>query len=340
MAALSVTRCLVRSYFCVKSAHKNVQTCLQTTTRVFSVSASRSSSESVLKAQFTDKEVQDILTKITGLNLDKVFRPLIQQLTPPKYKLLTDTELEEAVHKAEEQAKHLLEMPPILPERKPIDDVLAEDQMLEGMDTAKYVFTDINFNIPHRERFIVVREPSGTLRKASWNERDRIIQIYFPKEGRKVTAPPVFKEENLRVVFEQERHEDVLNHCVVQFEPDSAEFNKVFILTYEDIEKHGKYDLLRSTRFFGGLAWHMVNERRIDGLLVDMLQRDLMQDAVKLVRLFNLVHPQSESAQHAQGQQAADLDLLKIYAQYESSRAGFIELAVQTYEQTKALGSI
>lgn len=47
------------------------------------------------------------------------------------------------------------------------------------------------------------------------------------------------------------------------------------MLTYEDIEKHGKYDLLRSTRFFGGLAWHLANGRRIDGLLVNMLQRDL-----------------------------------------------------------------
>lgn len=59
---------------------------------------------------------------------------------------------EQAVHTAEEQAKHLLKMPPVLPERKPINDVLSEDQMLEGMDTAKYVFTDINFNVPHRVR--------------------------------------------------------------------------------------------------------------------------------------------------------------------------------------------
>lgn len=58
----------------------------------------------------------------------------------------------QAVRKAEEQAKHLLKMPPVLPERKPINDVLSEDQMLEGMDTAKYVFTDINFNVPHRVR--------------------------------------------------------------------------------------------------------------------------------------------------------------------------------------------
>ncbi|XP_051534513.1 28S ribosomal protein S22, mitochondrial [Myxocyprinus asiaticus] len=339
MAALGVTRCLVRSCFRVRNVHQNAQTLLRTSRRLLCVSAPGSSSVNVPKAQFTDKEVQDILTKITGLDLQKVFRPLKEQLTPPKYKLMTDAELEEAVRKAEEQAEQLLKMPPVLPERKPIHDVLSEDQILEGMDTAKHVFTDINFNIPHRERFIVVREPSGTLRKASWEERDRIMQVYFPKEGRKLAAPPIFKEENLLVVFEKDRHEDVLNYCVVQFEPDSAEFKRVHKLTYEDIEKHGKYDLLRSTRFFGGLVWHLVTGRRIDGLLIDILERDLMQDAVRLVRLFNLVHPQSESAQHAHTQHATDLDLLKIYAQYESNRAGFIELAVQTFEQTKALSS-
>lgn len=50
-----------------------------------------------------------------------------------------------------------------------------------------------------QERFIVVREPSGTLRKATWEERDRLIQVYFPKDGRKLTAPLIFKEENLKV---------------------------------------------------------------------------------------------------------------------------------------------
>ena len=45
--------------------------------------------------------------------------------------------------------------------------------------------------------------------------------------------------------------------------------------TYEDLEKHGKYDLLRSTRHFGGMAWYLVTMRRVDRLIVDMLQRDL-----------------------------------------------------------------
>lgn len=51
---------------------------------------------------------------------------------------------------AKEEAKKLLQMPPVLPERKPINDVLSEDKILDGMDTAKYVFTDITYDIPHR----------------------------------------------------------------------------------------------------------------------------------------------------------------------------------------------
>lgn len=50
-----------------------------------------------------------------------------------------------------------------------------------------------------KERFIVVREPDGTLRKATWEERDRLVQVYFPKPGRRLTPPFMFREENLKV---------------------------------------------------------------------------------------------------------------------------------------------
>lgn len=288
------------------------------------------------KPQFTDPAVQDILTRITGLDLQKVFKPIKQELKPPTYKLMTDKQLNQAVVIATEKAKQLLQMPPVLPERKPICDVLSEDKILDGMDTAKYVFTDITYNIPHRERFILVREPNGTLRKAGWDERDRLIQVYFPKDGRKLTVPLIFKEENLKMVFPQDRHEDVLNLCLVQFEPDSSEYLRVHTATYEDLDKHNKYKLLWSTRHFGGMAWYLVNARRVDGLIVDMLKRELFQDAVSLVSLFNMVHPHSESAQEAASQQATGTDLLKIYAQKESQRSGYIELSLQAYEQTAA----
>lgn len=50
-----------------------------------------------------------------------------------------------------------------------------------------------------QERFIVVREPNGVLRKATWEERDRMIQIFFPQEGRRVIPPVLFKDEHLGV---------------------------------------------------------------------------------------------------------------------------------------------
>lgn len=41
-------------------------------------------------------------------------------------------------------------MPPVLNEREPIDDVLAEDKFLEGTESTKYVFTDLTYSVPHR----------------------------------------------------------------------------------------------------------------------------------------------------------------------------------------------
>ena len=54
-----------------------------------------SGSSEVKKPAFMDEEVQRILTKITGLDLQKTFRPAIQPLKPPTYKLMTQAQLEE-----------------------------------------------------------------------------------------------------------------------------------------------------------------------------------------------------------------------------------------------------
>ncbi|KAM5291845.1 small ribosomal subunit protein mS22 [Ctenodactylus gundi] len=300
--------------------------------RWLSSEAAKSGTSEIKKPTFMDEEVQSILTKMTGLNLEKIFKPAVQELKPRTYKLMTQAQLEEATKRAVEAAKVRLKMPPVLEERAPINDVLAEDKILEGVETAKYVFTDISYNIPHRERFIVVREPSGTLRKASWEERDRVIQVYFPKEGRRVLPPIIFKEENLKTMYSQDQHADVLNLCVAQFEPDSTEYIKVHHQTYEDIDKHGKYDLLRSTRHFGGMAWYFVNKKRIDGLLIDQLQRDLADDATSLVQLYHMLHPDGQSAQEAKEQAAEGINLIKIFAKTEAQRGAYIELTLQTYQ--------
>ncbi|MXQ82356.1 hypothetical protein E5288_WYG011033 [Bos mutus] len=292
-----------------------------------------SGSPKIKKPTFMDEEVQSILIKMTGLDLLKIFKPAVQETKPPTYKLMTQAQLEEATRQAIEAAKVRLKMPPVLKERTPINDVLAEDKILEGTETAKYVFTDISYSIPHRERFIVVREPSGTLRKASWEERDRMIQIYFPKEGRRVLTPVIFREENLQTMYSQDRHVDVLNLCVAQFEPDSADYIKVHHQTYEDIDKYGKYDLLRSTRHFGGMAWYFVNKKKIDGLLIDQIQRDLVDDAASLVQLYHILHPDGQSAQEAKEQAAEGLQLIKVFAKTEAQKGAYIELTLQAYQE-------
>ncbi|XP_019359217.1 PREDICTED: 28S ribosomal protein S22, mitochondrial isoform X2 [Gavialis gangeticus] len=288
----------------------------------------------VMGPRFTDEAVQSLLYKMTGLNLEKIFRPFKQELKPLTFKTMTDAQLEEATKKAIEEAKHKLKMPPVLSEREPINDVLAEDRLLEGTETVKYVFTDLTYSIPHRERFIVVREPSGVLRKASWEERDRMIQIFFPREGRKVFPPPVFKEEILVQVLRQDRHEDALNLCIAQFEPDSADYIRIHHQIYDDIDKTAKYDLLRSTRHFGGMVWYLVNKKTTDGLLMDMIQRDLLDDATSLIRLYHMLHPECQSAKAAKEQELCGVDLIKVFIKTESQKQGYIELALQAYQET------
>lgn len=61
--------------------------------------------------------------------------------------------ISQARQKAIEEAKLKLKMPPVLPERKPINDILSQDKFLAGMETAKYIFTDITFQTPHRVSF-------------------------------------------------------------------------------------------------------------------------------------------------------------------------------------------
>jgi len=46
---------------------------------------------------------------------------------------------------------------------------------------------------------MVVREPDGILRHASHKERDRILQVYFPRTGKMYLMPKKFEEQLLEV---------------------------------------------------------------------------------------------------------------------------------------------
>jgi hypothetical protein len=46
---------------------------------------------------------------------------------------------------------------------------------------------------------IVVREANGILRKADDHEREKILQVYYPKEGNALHIPAMFEPANLEV---------------------------------------------------------------------------------------------------------------------------------------------
>jgi len=55
------------------------------------------------------------------------------------------------------------------------------------------------YKLYFQSRSIVVREPNGKLRMATHNERDRMLQVYFPVPGRMYSIPEMFQEENVEV---------------------------------------------------------------------------------------------------------------------------------------------
>ena len=62
-----------------------------------------------------------------------------------------------------------------------------------------------------RARLAVVREPSGQLRTATWEEQDRLNLIYFPTEGRKHYTPQMFQPEHIKHILGPEKYEYILD---------------------------------------------------------------------------------------------------------------------------------
>lgn len=151
---------------------------------------------------FFNEEVQELLKKLTRANPEKVFRKRMdgEKLQSPEYKFMTDEELQKALKKAEADMWERLQMPPIVKVRKEDDRVLSKDPALQEFDTSKWVFTDITFGVSNRERIIAVRELDGTLRLGTWEEKDRLNQIYNPMQGREIYTPKMFEPEHLEVL--------------------------------------------------------------------------------------------------------------------------------------------
>lgn len=286
---------------------------------------------------FLRPEVQRILYRVTHQDLNIIYKARKQHLSTPDVKLLTKAELQQLQEDVDWKAKEKIQFPPVMNERKPIEYVLAHDAELAMCHKTKIIFTDITYDIKHRDRFVVVRDLDGTLRKATWTERDRMLQMYFPVDGRKIEMPRMFQPDLLEDVLNKQKYEFVLERACLQFEPDDPEYHRVTQRTYVHIDQTRSFQDLRSTRHFGVLVFYLLRHRKVDNLLIDMIQRDLLSDAVDVLKLYHIFHPDCTSkAQIEELEPDADpLEVLRIFAGTDAQKGSEIELAVQSYEEMR-----
>lgn len=276
---------------------------------------------------FFKEDVQILLQRLTGCDFDKVFRKrkLGTKLQTPTYELLTEDEVDKLMEETRLKAKERLKMPPLLQEREPIKKVLARNPELQGFDNCTYLFTDISQGISDRNRVIVARDPDGILREASWEERQKMCQVYFPAFGREIHVPKMFEDQHLDDCLSQEAYEFVLDRACTQFEPDDPDYIRVTRKTYDHIDKTGKYADLRSTRHFGPMALHLVLSKQIDGLMFHFISKQEIASASDLVRLFHTVET---------GASNPDVDEIKLVEDYIKEHAlkkPSLQLAWDTY---------
>lgn len=292
------------------------------------------------------------------------------RLQPPQYKFLTDEQLKQATEDAKHRAKKYLQMPPVVKQRSDSSELLDEDPGLRNHDTIRYVFTDISYGLKDRERFIVIREPDGTLRHATWKERDRMIQTFFPKPGRQMQKPKMFEGEYLAVrtslllcpvrwihmfknqegdkerkvecpllilslssqdLLNRNEYEFILNRACVQFEPDDPDYLAVTREVYEHINAERRFDILRSTRHFGPMVFHLVWTSNIDSLLYEMVETSRIKDAALLIRLYHIIHPTAKSAVEP-CEHADDAEFVMHYVRLESKKDK-IQKLLQSYKE-------
>jgi len=242
---------------------------------------------------YFNSDVQALLKSLARVNLGIVYKKRKlgdKALEQPTYRFMTDEQLQETLREAKQRVDDILQMPPVVQVRKPINKVLIQDPALQGLETSKLVFTDVTFGVKDCDRLIVVREPDGTLKEATWDVRDRMNQVYFPKICRKSKMPRMFEDENLQNLLGRKEYEFILDRACAQFEPDHPDYQRVTSITYQHVNDNDGFEKLRSTRHFGPLAFYLTWFKNIDNLLLELIETAHIEDCNNLLQLYGKIH--------------------------------------------------
>lgn len=288
---------------------------------------------------FIRKDVQDLLFKVTGFNLNTIFKPDFNpRLKNSEIQLLTQSQLESEQEKAMNKAKKLLQMPPFLNPRKRLDTVLSKDDRLNPLNltNTKYMFIDISMNIPEHKRMIVVREANGTLRKADYPEREKVLQVYYPKEGKTNYVPSMFQPDNLEKCLELKKYLLLLKTACNKFEPNDSEFIRITHRTYEYINETKDFDHLISTRFYGPMVFYLAWYKKLDNLISHLINKSNIDDCVDIIKLYLIVHGQESKTSKLIKENTSIDELIQIFIKNDLKNGATADLAFMNYMKSNA----
>ena len=275
---------------------------------------------------FLNREIQSLLTKLTRVDLKKVYKKRKLQnkrLSLPEVKFLTDDQLQKVLQETSKKVTNILQMPPVLMVREKNDEVISNDVGLKDHDTAKYIFTDITYGIKNIDRFILVRDTDGRLMHADWPLRDRMLQLYFPLEGRKLKQPLLFEEPYFTDLLLRKEHLFLLDKACSQFEPNDYDYQRITSVTYQHIDNNSAYEMIRSTRHFGPFTFFLAWFKMIDNLLLDLIESQSIDEAGALLQLFEKIN----NLEFRTGV-ANDMEVIEKYVENFSTKKPQLELAI------------
>ncbi|KAI3383765.1 hypothetical protein SNEBB_002925 [Seison nebaliae] len=261
----------------------------------------QSSSKKSITSLFLDKNVRDRLEKVTHFDLDRILRQSasLSEKREAELKLLTELEYNELVKDAEKRARKKLQMYPVLDNREIVESIDSDNLVIQHENESKingaidenHVFVDISNNIPYRQRSIVIRQPNGRLRKASINERQRLLRTYYPKPHQLLNRiPKMFSAQYLEKLLERQEYLFILDKACFTIEPFDENFIQVTNRTYDHINERKSFNLLRNTRYFGTMTFHLVRYEKELNLIKEMIQKDLLTDAIAVIELKEIIH--------------------------------------------------
>lgn len=137
--------------------------------------------------------------------------------------------------------------------------------------------------------------------------------------------PPKLKFEFFQSLLERREYKFILDRACAQFEPNDPEYVRVTSTTYSRVAREKDFRHLHGTRHFGSMLFYLVFNKQVDTLLLENFQHDKLEDAISLVHLYHMIHPDSASA----SSEADGIELLRAFIVQDVARRHVLEIALQ-----------